>query len=211
MALSHARTGGIDTQTAGAIVQGQDNARSPYPAIEAWTATRSDAVVSCLVALVRRYNRRLEIPEALTLVDSIVSASFSNDLDPLLVASVIAAESSFNPRARSHCGAEGLMQLTRPIQPWLGVTNPYDIRQNVSGGCKYLTYLRRRFERIDLILAAYNAGPTRIARLGRVPEIQETIRYVHRVTAMHARLAAEARSKSAVVAGVRTFDPFASA
>ncbi len=179
-----------------------------YPGIHAWTAINDSTATACLVRLVRKYNRRLAISETLVLIDAIYTAAIVHDLDPLFVASVIAAESSFNPRARSCCGAEGLMQLTRPIQPWLGVKDPFDIKENVAGGCQYLTYLRRRFDRPELVLAAYNAGPGRVARLGRVPEIPETVGYVHRVTKLHARLAAEVRGAFTVATGGGPFDPF---
>lgn len=172
----------------------------PYPAIQAWVAMHDWTVIDCLAAFVRRYNRRLPEGDALSLLDAILRGALLHDLDPLLVASVIAAESSFNPRARSHCGAEGLMQLTRPVQPWLGVTNPFNIKQNVAGGCRYLTYLRERFGRIDLVLAAYNSGPTRVARLRRVPNIPETVRYVRHVTRLHASLQASLKDRPFAVA-----------
>jgi soluble lytic murein transglycosylase-like protein len=89
------------------------------------------------------------------------------------------------------------MQLTPLVQPWLGVTDPFDIRQNVAGGCRYLTDLKKRFHRTELILAAYNAGPGRVAHLGRIPRIKETIYYVHRVTFLHTRLIAEVRTLTA--------------
>lgn len=174
---------------------------NPYPAIAGWMATRDGVVIGLLFSLVKQYNRSLGHEEVLTIVDAVLGAHFKHDLDPLLVASVIAAESSFNPRARSHCGAEGLMQLTRGLQPWVGVRNPFDIRQNVAGGCRYLHAMKRRFGRLDLALAAYNAGPTRVARLGRVPQIAETIRYLHRIEGLHARLAAEAQRLAAVQTG----------
>ncbi|MGQ9778376.1 MAG: lytic transglycosylase domain-containing protein [Bacillota bacterium] len=165
----------------------------PYPAIAGWMATKDGVVVGLLLSLVRKYNRGLNAEEVLTIVDAVLAAHFRHDLDPLLVASIIAAESSFNLRARSHCGAEGLMQLTPGLQPWVGVSDPYDIRQNVAGGCRYLDALKKRFGRLDLALAAYNAGPTRVARLGRVPRIRETVRYLRRIEALHTRLVLEAR------------------
>lgn len=180
----------------------------PYPALQAWAAMNDGAAIECLLGLVTQYNHRLALGEKLTLVESVFSAAITFELDPLFVASVIAAESSFNPRARSRCGAEGLMQLTKPVQPWLGVDDPYDIRQNVAGGCQYLTHLRRRFHRPDLVLAAYNAGPGRVAALGRVPDIKETKIYVKRVVRLHARLTAEVQSLTRLALERRHFHPF---
>ncbi len=188
----------------------QQGRRTPssYPAIDAWVAMDDRPTLGCLVPVIRRYNGRLSQEETMTLVDAILGAAFQHDLDPLLVASVIAAESSFNPWARSRCGAEGLMQLTRPLQPWIGVSDPYDIRQNVAGGCRYLTSLRKRFGRLDLVLAAYNAGPGRVARLRRVPDIEETKRYVRRVASLHTKLSAEARGLASQPGHPRLRDPF---
>lgn len=165
---------------------------------------REEATIVSIGGLIASYNRRLPLEDQVTLIQAVLEAAEEYELDPLLVASVIAAESSFHPRARSRCGAEGLMQLTRPVQPWLGVSDPYDIRQNVAGGCKYLHGLARRFGRIDLVLAAYNAGPTRVARLGRVPEIKETICYVSRVIKLQERLKAEMKT---LCRGVQAFPP----
>jgi hypothetical protein len=110
-----------------------------------------------------------------------MEASTENNLDPFLITAVIAAESSFKPKAKSHCGARGLMQLTRVVLPSLGVNNPFDIKQNIHGGCKFLGQLYQRFGNTTLALAAYNAGPTRVARLQRVPRIRETQKYVEKV------------------------------
>lgn len=171
-------------------------------AIEKAAATR------CLERLVGKYNKRFSKSEVEGLIEIIHQASGRFGLDPLLVGSVIAAESSFNPRARSRCGAEGLMQLTKPLQPWVGVSNPYDIGENIHGGCLYLAELTSRFDRLDLALAAYNAGPGRVARLGRVPEIQETIRYVRRVIRLYTEMTAEKRTYALAVERVVKRGPF---
>ena len=182
-----------------------------YPAIRAWTVVRDRVTAGALISLIRRYNRRMKIPEMMQVVESVLTAALVHDLDPLLIASVIAAESSFYPRALSHCGAEGLMQLTKPVQPWLGVTDPYDIKQNIAGGCRYLDNLKQRFPSRALVLAAYNAGPTRVARLGRVPEIPETLRYISHVNTVHNQLVREVRDRSSAKPIEDPSDPFVSA
>ena len=199
---------GVGAEAVDGTMRQRGKPPSLYPAINVWAAMDERSTLGCLAQLIGRYNRRLDQAETMTLVDAILAGSYQQDLDPLLVASVIAAESSFNPMARSHCGAEGLMQLTKPLQPWVGVSNPYDIRQNVSGGCRYLTSLRKRFGRLDLVLAAYNAGPSRVARLRRVPEIEETKRYVRRVITLHTKLMAEARVLAQQPGHPRLRDPF---
>ncbi len=184
----------------------------PYPAIRLWLGAYEPITVECLLNLVLRYNRKAGPDEALTIVDAILSSSFVQEIDPLLVASVIAAESSFRRYARSHCGAQGLMQLTGPVQPWLGVSDPYDIRQNISGGCLYLKNLQRRFGRTDLVLAAYNAGPGRVAAARGIPAIRETVCYVHRVMTLQKNLRAEVeregRVRGSIIAGLNADRPF---
>lgn len=84
-----------------------------------------------------------------------------------LIKAVIDAESSFNPGAVSSAGAKGLMQLMDGTARGLGVSDPFDPAQNIEGGTKYLASLFQRFGgELAMVLAAYNAGPTRVAGLG---------------------------------------------
>ena len=110
-------------------------------------------------------------------------------LAPALVASVIAEESAFNPLAHNATsGADGLMQLAPETARALGVNDPMNPRQSVRGGCRYLRELLVRFhDRLSLALAAYNAGPTMVARTGTVPHLAETRRYVSEILGRFAR------------------------
>lgn len=100
-------------------------------------------------------------------------------VDHVLVKIVIEKESEFNPRAVSSSGAIGLMQLMPETSKHLGVKNPYNPWDNIMGGVKYLHNLFDMFGGdLELVLAAYHAGPNIVKRLNRVPAIPETIEYV---------------------------------
>lgn len=101
------------------------------------------------------------------------------DVDDELVKLVIKKESEFNPRAVSSSGAIGLMQLMPETAQGLGVKDPYNPRENIRGGVRYLSYLFKAFDGdLELVLAAYHAGPGIVRRLNRVPEIPATLDYV---------------------------------
>lgn len=102
-----------------------------------------------------------------TFEDLIQSAGERYGVPVSLIKAVIDAESSFNPNAVSSAGAKGLMQLMDGTARGLGVSDPFDPAQNIEGGTKYLSNLIQRFGgEIAMVLAAYNAGPTRIAGMG---------------------------------------------
>ncbi|MBI5015140.1 MAG: lytic transglycosylase domain-containing protein [Deltaproteobacteria bacterium] len=110
-------------------------------------------------------------------------------LDPRLVNAVIQVESGENPGALSHKGAMGLMQLMPDTARAMGVQDPFEPRDNIQGGVKYLAQMLDRFHgRLDLALAAYNAGPSAVERYGGVPPYAETRNYVNRVLDAYRRL-----------------------
>ena len=113
---------------------------------------------------------------------AIASASAQYAIDPNLIRAVIMTESSYNPNAVSHAGAMGLMQLMPGTAASLGVTDPFDIWQNVHGGTRYLRRMLDRFDNnLELALAAYNAGAGSVNRFGGVPPFRETQNYIPRV------------------------------
>ncbi|WP_412065927.1 lytic transglycosylase domain-containing protein [Rhizobium sp. SYY.PMSO] len=109
-------------------------------------------------------------------------------VDPNFALAIAEQESRFRQSARSAVGANGVMQLMRGTAAGLGV-NPYDTRDNIRGGVKYIKQLQGMFgNRYDLIAAGYNAGPYRQSlQSGQIPNIPETQDYVKKVSAYYSR------------------------
>ncbi len=128
---------------------------------------------------------------ATTNFDKLILEHASNHgVDPLLVKAVVKAESNFNPKALSPKGAQGLMQLMPDTARLMRVDDPFDPEDNIRGGTKYLKYLDGMFGgNIELILAAYNAGPQRVIdNKMNIPPFEETRSYVQRVKSYYQRL-----------------------
>ena len=100
-----------------------------------------------------------------------------------LVHAVIQAESAYNPRAVSHAGAVGLMQLMPATAKRFGVSDSKNPRQNIDGGVRYLRFLLDYFNNnLKLAVAGYNAGENAVIKHGRkIPPYKETRRYVAKV------------------------------
>jgi len=120
--------------------------------------------------------------------DLIEAAASRYSVDAELIASVIAAESNFNPKAISRRNARGLMQLLPETAKRLGVHNIFDPAENIDAGTHYLSDLLTRYRNdLALTLAAYNAGPLRVQQYGRVPPFAETQLYVRKVRTAYAK------------------------
>jgi len=129
-------------------------------------------------------DHRLPVPDS-RLEDLIDRYSALRRLDPELVQAVIQAESGYNVRALSDKGAMGLMQLLPATAASLDVTDPWDPEQNVRGGTAYLARLLERYGRLELALAAYNAGPTTVDEHEGIPPYPETRTYIRRVIRLY--------------------------
>lgn len=102
------------------------------------------------------------------------------NLQAALIRAVISEESGSRPCAVSSKGAQGLMQLMPPMIQQFGVTDPFDPKQNVDAGSKFLKQLLAKYNGdVRLALSAYNAGSDRVDKEGGVPQIPETVNYVN--------------------------------
>jgi soluble lytic murein transglycosylase-like protein len=114
--------------------------------------------------------------------DYIREAASLYQIPEALVRAVIRVESNFDHRAISHANAQGLMQLIPATAERMLVTDPFDARQNVLGGTRYLRVLANLFNgNLQLTLAAYNAGENAVIRYRGIPPYEETQAYVTRV------------------------------
>jgi len=125
-------------------------------------------------------------------------AALKYDVHPALIDSVIQVESGYNPRAVSPKGAQGLMQLMPATARRLGVSNPFDPRENVLGGAKYLKFLQDTFKDDRLAIAAYNAGEGAVAKYNNVPPFPETMNYVAAVGKRYSKAKKAAEAKKAL-------------
>lgn len=138
--------------------------------------------------------------------EAVARAADRHGVDAKLLHALVIVESAYRADAVSPAGAGGLTQLMPGTAADLGVTDRFDVEQNLLGGADYLARQLVRFRDLRLALAAYNAGPARVARLGRIPDIEETRTYVARVVDCYlaltagrsARSAAECRTPGAV-------------
>lgn len=114
-------------------------------------------------------------------------------LPEAFVRAIIKVESDFDPTATSVAGAQGLMQLMPETGARMLVVDPWDPRENIFGGCRYLRVLANMFNGdLDLTIAAYNAGEGSVMRAGGIPNIAETQDYVVKVKGWYRRYRAVA-------------------
>jgi len=106
----------------------------------------------------------------------------SAGVDPRFIHAVIKQESKYDPKAVSHVGAEGLMQMMPETAKRFGLKDPFDPKANVEAGTKYLKWLLKRFDGdVSLALAGYNAGEGSVDKYKGVPPYDETQNYVKKI------------------------------
>jgi soluble lytic murein transglycosylase-like protein len=121
------------------------------------------------------------VPEA-DVAPVLLDAAQREGLEPRLLTAVIQQESAFRPCAISQKGAQGLMQLMPSTVEQFGVKDPFDVKQNIDAGAKFLKELLTRYSgNLSLALGAYNAGPGKVDEANGVPPIAETTAYVNEI------------------------------
>jgi soluble lytic murein transglycosylase-like protein len=119
----------------------------------------------------------------------IFEVSEKEGVDPRFIHAVIWQESKYDPHARSHAGAQGLMQLMPATAKRFGCDNPDDPVENVTAGTKYLSWLLKRFSgNVELALAGYNAGEGSVDKYNGIPPYQETQNYVKIISQRYGKL-----------------------
>ena len=127
--------------------------------------------------------------ESPVIENHIIEASQFYGLDPKLVQAVIQVESNFDPTAVSPKGAQGLMQLMPQTARDMQVADPFQPRDNIIGGTRYLKFLLDIFNNdLTLALAAYNAGPEKVNLYRGIPPYNETKNYVQKVIQTYHRI-----------------------
>ncbi len=136
----------------------------------------------------------------------IVASAARNDLDPVLLYSVMHQESAFKPQAVSHKGACGLMQIIPATASRFGVRDIFNPQQNIEAGARYLRFLLDTFEGdVSLALAGYNAGEGNVKKyMWQIPPFQETIQYVRKIKQHYAAINNSPQPQT-IVQGVDVF------
>ncbi|MCZ8343358.1 MAG: lytic transglycosylase domain-containing protein [Leptospira sp.] len=127
------------------------------------------------------FQQKKEVSKSNEILETIERISKEQGIDPKLVKAIVKAESNFKPNAVSPKGAMGLMQLMPKTAEALGVEEPFNPEENISGGVTYLKSLFQEFKDPTKAIAAYNAGPGAVRKYGTVPPYRETKEYVEKV------------------------------
>lgn len=148
------------------------------PYIHSQVESKSNSVEEASFEKVLNSNIKKEVNPNTIFEDASNKYSIPNKL----LKAVAKVESNYNPNAVSSSGASGVMQLMPDTARGLGVTDVFDVEQNIHGGAKYLSQLYKKYEGdLELTLAGYNAGPGNVAKYGGVPPFKETQNYIIKV------------------------------
>ena len=119
----------------------------------------------------------------------ILEAGEKEGVDPRFIHAVIWQESKYKVEARSHAGAQGLMQLMPSTAKRFGCEHPDDPQENITAGTKYLSWLLKRFAgNVELALAGYNAGEGSVDKYDGIPPYNETQNYVKIISKRYGKI-----------------------
>lgn len=119
----------------------------------------------------------------------ILEAGQHEGVDPRFIHAVIWQESKYKVDARSHAGAQGLMQLMPATAKRFGCHRPDDPAENIAAGTKYLNWLLKRFAgNVELVLAGYNAGEGSVDKYEGIPPYNETQNYVKIISKRYGKM-----------------------
>lgn len=153
-----------------------------------------DVPVERLVAFITMRNPWLPSDQVQREAEAIAKAAATHGVPSHLVAGLIATESSFNPRAVSPVGAQGLGQLMPATARDMGVTDPFDIEQNINGTTRYLAWLGKVWEkhpqRWEMVLASYLAGVGTVTKQNKAgkPLTNEQGAYVRKIISLSGKV-----------------------
>lgn len=147
-------------------------------------------VVNAYAEKIRDYNHHLDYNESYGMAYNILEQSEAQRVDPRLVFALIRAESDFNPTCVSSAGASGLGQLMPETAAGMGITDIFDVEQNIAGSVRELRDCLDTFNGdVKLALAGYNAGCGAVRKYDGIPPYPETQNYVITVWALYCELA----------------------
>lgn len=144
----------------------------------------------------KRSDLTIECGRKMIIRNMVKTIAKQHNVDHHLVLAILETESDYRPNVISNKGAMGLMQIMPLIASTYNVDNPFDPYQNIQAGTQYIKYLLEKFDG-DIIktVAAYNAGETKVRRLGRVPRFKETLNYVGKVCSLYEKYSGQSESK----------------
>ncbi len=156
--------------------------------LQAVMTVRADRHTGRLVRVTEfRTRSGKRVPAAQAVRPLVEHTARKHAVDAELVDAVIRAESGYNPAAVSVKGAAGLMQLMPETARRLGAKNRFDLEENLEAGVKLLKQLREKYGDDRLALAAYNAGEGAVRKYKGVPPYRETVEYIRKIEAAHAK------------------------
>lgn len=174
-------------------------ARGANPPSRSGSELAPQELIAAYTKVIKSFNSRLSNAEADAIARSILGFGIKYQIDPRLVVAVILAESHFRPEATSPKGAMGLGQLMPGTAAGLGVSDPYNVVENVGGSVRLIRghldklsgkspWTELTWHDLSLALASYNAGPGAVRKYGGVPPYRETRNYIKRVISIYKKL-----------------------